>query len=169
MSQVEIGAKVSVDTSSAAQNVLTLQQSVAKLKEEFQNSATGSEQQKQAFIKLQQAQNDLKKANGELQKSMKGTEDAAQSGGEKFSNLKGQMSAISPAAGGAADAASKFNGVLNILKANPIIAVLTILVAIIIGLVNKFKEMDGAADAMSDAWSQVSSIFEKFLNMVLTH
>lgn len=168
MSQVEIGAKVSVDTSSAAQNVLTLQQSVAKLKEEFQNSATGSEQQKQAFIKLQQAQNELKKANGELQKSMKGTEDAAQSGGEKFSNLKGQMSAISPAAGGAADAASKFNGVLNILKANPIIAVLTILVAIIIGLVNKFKEMDGAADAMSDAWSQVSSIFEKFLNMVLT-
>jgi hypothetical protein len=78
------------------------------------------------------------------------------------------MSAISPAAGGAADAASKFNGVLNILKANPIIAVLTILVAIIIGLVNKFKEMDGAADAMGDAWAEVSGIFQKFLNMVLT-
>jgi hypothetical protein len=168
MSQVEIGAKVSVDTGSAAQNVLTLQQSVAKLKEEFKNSATGSEEQKQAFIKLQQAQNELKKANGDLQKSMKGTEDAAKSGGEKFSNLKGQMSAISPAAGGAADAASKFNGVLNILKANPIIAVLTILVAIIIGLVNKFKEMDGAADAMGDAWAEVSGIFQKFLNMVLT-
>jgi hypothetical protein len=168
MSQVEIGAKVTVDTGSAAQNVLTLQQSVAKLKEEFKNSATGSEEQKQAFIKLQQAQNELKKANGDLQKSMKGTEDAAKSGGEKFSNLKGQMSAISPAAGGAADAASKFNGVLNILKANPIIAVLTILVAIIIGLVNKFKEMDGAADAMGDAWAEVSGIFQKFLNMVLT-
>jgi hypothetical protein len=168
MSQVEIGAKVSVDTGSAAQNVLTLQQSVAKLKEEFKNSATGSEEQKQAFIKLQQAQNELKKANGDLQKSMKGTEDAAKSGGEKFSNLKGQMSAISPAAGGAADAASKFNGVLNILKANPIIAILTILVAIIIGLVNKFKEMDGAADAMGDAWAEVSGIFQKFLNMVLT-
>lgn len=168
MSQVEIGAKVSVDTSNAAQNVLTLQQSVAKLKEEFKNSATGSEEQKQAFVKLQQAQNELKKANGDLQKSMKGTDDAAKSSGEKFGNLKGQMSAISPAAGGAADAASKFNGVLNILKANPIIAVLTILVAIIIGLVNKFKEMDGAADAMSDAWSEVSGIFQKFLNMVLT-
>ena len=168
MSQVEIGAKVSIDTGSAAQNVLTLQQSIAKLKEEFKNSTTGSEEQKQAFIKLQQAQNELKKANGDLQKSMKGTDDAAKSSGEKFGNLKGQMSAISPAAGGAADAASKFNGVLNILKANPIIAVLTILVAIIIGLVNKFKQMDGAADAMGDAWAEVSGIFEKFLNMVLT-
>lgn len=168
MSQVEIGAKVSVDTGSAAQNVLDLQQSVAKLKEEFKNSASGSEEQKQAFIKLQQAQNELKKANGDLQKSMKGTDDAAKSSGEKFGNLKGQMASISPAAGGAAEAASKFNGVLNILKANPIIAVLTILVAIIIGLVNKFKEMDGAADAMSDAWSEVSGIFQKFLNAVLT-
>jgi len=168
MSQVEIGAKVSVDTGSAAQNVLTLQQSVAKLKEEFKNSAAGSEEQKQAFIKLQQAQNDLKKANGDLQKSMKGTEDAAKSGGEKFGNLKTQMASISPAAGGAAEAASKFNGVLNILKANPIIAVLSVLVAIIIGLVNKFKEMDGAADAMGDAWNEVSGIFSKFINAVLT-
>ena len=168
MSQVEIGAKVSVDTGSAAQNVLTLQQSVAKLKDEFKGSAQGSEEQKQAFIKLQHAQNELKKANGDLQKSMKGTEEAAKSGGEKFSNLKGQMASISPAAGGAAEAASKFNGVLNVLKANPIIAVLSVLVAIIIGLVNKFKDMDGAADAMGDAWAEVSGIFSKFINAVLT-
>jgi hypothetical protein len=62
MAQVEIGAKVTVDAGNASARVLELQQSVKKLNEEFKNTKEGTEEQKQAFLKLQQAQNDLKKA-----------------------------------------------------------------------------------------------------------
>jgi small basic protein len=168
MANVEIGAKVSVDTSGAAQRVLELQSSVKKLADEFKNSADGSDKQKQSFIALQQAQGELKKANKDLGDSFKGANDGAKDGATNFGNLKDKMAAISPAAGAAGEGATKFNSALNVLKANPIIAILALLTGIIIGLVNKFKDMDAASDKMSDAWGELSGIFEGFMNKILT-
>jgi aspartate beta-hydroxylase len=168
MAQVEIGAKVTVEAGNASARVLELQQSVKKLNEEFKNSKQGTEEQKQAFLNLQKAQNDLKKANKELGSSLNETSGEAKSSGGHFSKLKDSMSAVSPAAGGAAEGAGKFNAALNVLKANPIIAILAILTAIIIALINKFKDMDAASDKMSDAWGELSGIFESFMNAILT-
>lgn len=168
MAQVEIGAKVSVDTSASAQKVLELQQSVKKLSEEFKNSADGSDKQKDAFIRLQQAQSELKKANKDLGDSFKDSSDGAKEGAQSFGTLKEKIGAISPVAGGATESAGRFNSALNVLKANPIIAVLALLTAVIIGLINKFKDMDGASDAMADAWGELSSIFEAFMQKILT-
>jgi len=168
MAQVEIGAKVTVEAGNASARVLELQQSVKKLNEEFKNSKQGTEEQKQSFLKLQQAQNDLKKANKELGSSLNETSGEAKSSGGHFSKLKESMAAVSPAAGGAAEGAGKFNSALNVLKANPIIAILAILTAIIIALINKFKDMDAASDKMSDAWGELSGIFESFMNAILT-
>ena len=168
MSQVEIGAKVTVDASNAASRVLELKESVKKLNDEFKNTKEGTDEQKEAFINLQQAQNNLKKANKELGDSLNTTSGGAKESGGHFKNLKEQMGAISPAAGGAAEGANKFNGALNILKANPIIAILAILTAIILMLIERFKSMDAASDKMSDAWGELSGIFETFMNAVLT-
>jgi hypothetical protein len=168
MAQVEIGAKVTVDAGNAASRVLELQQSIKKLNEEFKNTKEGTDEQKQAFLKLQQAQNDLKKANKELGTSLNETSGEAKQSGGHFKNLKEQIGAISPAAGSAAEGAGKFNAALNILKANPIIAVLAVLTALIVALVNKFKDMDAASDKMSDAMGELSSIFEGFMNAILT-
>ena len=168
MAQVEIGAKVTVDAGNASARVLELQQSVKKLNEEFKNTKEGTEEQKQAFLKLQQAQNDLKKANKELGTSLNETSDGAKESSGSFKNLKDQIGTISPAAGGAADGAGKFNAALNVLKANPIIAILAVLTAIIVALVNKFKDMDAASDKMSDAMGELSSIFDMFMNAILT-
>jgi hypothetical protein len=168
MAQVEIGAKVTVDSGNAASKVLELQQSIKKLNEEFKNTKEGTEEQKQAFLKLQQAQNELKKANKELGTSLNETSGDAKASGGHFSNLKESMSAVSPAAGAAADGAGKFNGALNVLRANPIIAILAVLTAIIVALVNKFKDMDAASDKMSDAMGELSSIFDMFMNAILT-
>jgi len=168
MAQVEIGAKVTVDAGNASARVLELQQSVKKLNEEFKHTKEGTEEQKQSFLKLQQAQNELKKANKELGTSLNETSGDAKASGGHFKNLKESMSAVSPAAGGAAEGAGKFNSALNVLKANPIIAILAILTAIIIALINKFKDMDAASDKMSDAWGELSSIFEGFMNSILT-
>ena len=168
MSQVEIGAKVTVDAGNAASRVLELQQSVKKLNEEFKNTKEGTDEQKQAFLNLQQAQNDLKKANKELGSSLNETSGEAKESGGSFKNLKEQIGAISPAAGGAAEGANKFNGALNILKANPIIGILALLTALIVALVNKFKDMDAASDKMSDAWGELSGIFNSFMSAILT-
>lgn len=168
MAQVEIGAKVTVESGNAAAKVLELQTSIKKLNEEFKGTKEGTEEQKQAFIKLQQAQNELKKANKELGTSLNETSGSAKEGSGSFKNLKDQIGTISPAAGGAADGAGKFNAALNILKANPIIAVLAVLTAIILALINKFKDMDAASDKMSDAMGTLSGIFEGFMNAILT-
>jgi len=168
MAQVEIGAKVTVEAGNASARVLELQQSVKKLNEEFKNSKQGTEEQKQSFLKLQQAQNDLKKANKDLGTSLNETSGEAKASGGNFSNLKNQMASLSPAAGSAADGAGKFNGALNVLRANPIIAILAVLTAIIVALVNKFKDMDAASDKMSDAMGELSGIFDGFMNAILT-
>jgi len=168
MSQVEIGAKVTVDAGNAASKVLELKESVKKLNDEFKNTKEGSNEQKQAFLNLQKAQNDLKNANKELGKSLNETSGDAKSSGGHFKNLKEQMGAVSPAAGAAADGAGKFNGALNVLKANPIIAILAVLTAIILMLIERFKSMDKASDKMSDAWAELSGIFETFMNAILT-
>lgn len=168
MAQVEIGAKVTVDAGNASARVLELQQTVKKLNEEFKNTKEGTDEQKQAFLNLQQAQNDLKKANKELGNSLNETSSSAKEGSGSFKNLKEQIGAISPAAGSAAEGAGKFNAALNILKANPIIAILALLTALIVALVSKFKDMDAASDKMSDTWGELSSIFESFMNAILT-
>jgi len=168
MAQVEIGAKVTVDAGNASARVLELQQTVKKLNEEFKNTKEGTDEQKQAFLNLQQAQNDLKKANKELGTSLNETSSSAKEGSGSFKNLKEQIGAISPAAGSAAEGAGKFNAALNILKANPIIAILALLTALIVALVSKFKDMDAASDKMSDAWGELSGIFESFMNAILT-
>lgn len=168
MAQVEIGAKVTVDAGNASARVLELQQSVKKLNEEFKNTKQGTNEQKQAFLNLQQAQNDLKKANKDLGASLNETSGDAKASGGHFSNLKSQMAAVSPAAGAAADGAGKFNGALNVLKANPIIAILALLTVIILALIERFKSMDKASDKMSDAWGELSGIFETFMNAILT-
>jgi len=168
MAQVEIGAKVTVDSGNAASKVLELQQSIKKLNDEFKNTKEGTDEQKQAFLNLQQAQNELKKANKELGNSLNETSGGAKESSGNFKNLKEQIGTISPAAGGAADGAGKFNSALNVLKANPIIAILAILTAIILALINKFKDMDAASDKMSDAMGTLSGIFEGFMNAILT-
>jgi chromosome segregation ATPase len=95
MGQVEIGAKISVDAGSAASKVLELKESVKQLSEEFKNSKEGSDEQKDAFIRLQQAQNDLKSANKELQSSISGTNDAAKEGKGHFEELKSKVTIYS--------------------------------------------------------------------------
>lgn len=154
MAQVEIGAKISVDSSQAGKSINDLNESLKQAKAELNNAKIGSEEYNIAQAKV-------KKATDDLNTAQKGSSSS-------FSNLKQKMGEISPVAGQASESVGRFNGMLNILKANPIIAILAILTAIIIGLISKFKEMDGVADKMSDAWKELSGIFNKFINMILT-
>jgi len=154
MAQVEIGAKISVDASSAGKSINDLNEALKQSKSELNNAKLGSDE-------YHQAQQKVKQATDELNIAQKGSSTS-------FGTLKQKMGEMSPVAGQATESVGRFNGMLNVLKANPIIAILALLTAIILALVSKFKEMDGAADKMSDTWNELSGIMNKFINSILT-
>lgn len=104
------------------------------------------------------------KLNNSLGATKKSTTDSVGS----FGNLKKTLSDISPAADGASKGAGMLNGALNMLRANPIIAVISLLVITIVALFEKFRKMEGVSDSLGKAWGTLSGVFSKFLNAVLT-
>lgn len=104
------------------------------------------------------------KLNNSLGATKKSTTDSVGS----FGNLKKTLSDISPAADGASKGAGMLNGALNMLRANPIIAVISLLVITIVALFEKFRKMEGVSDSLGKAWGTLSGVFSKFINGILT-
>lgn len=127
MADVDIKARVSVDTGNAAQQIGNTKKAVAGLGDE------------------------VKKA-----------------GGGSFDKLKGSLAGVGPAAMDAAKGSGMLNAALNVLKANPIVLVVTTLAALIIGLFSHFKKMEGVSDSLGKAWGALSGVFNTFLNKILT-
>jgi len=110
------------------------------------------------------ATKNVDKLNSSLGATKKSTTDSVGS----FGNLKKTLSDISPAADGATKGAGMLNGALNMLRANPIIAVVSLLVITIVALFEKFRKMEGVSDSLGKAWGTLSGVFSKFLNGILT-
>lgn len=92
MSQVEIGAKVSVDTGSAAKNVSDLQKEIAALREEVKNTTEGTDEHAAALRRLADAEKKAEKQTDDLNKEMKqndkANKDSKKSGGSFLDTLK---------------------------------------------------------------------------------
>lgn len=159
--EIKVIGSVSVETAAAAKNVLALKDNVQTLKKEFQGAAKGSDEQAAAFVKLQRAQGDLKKATDDMSTSTK-------AGAGHFGNLKKSLSDFAPATDGATKGVGVFNNALNLLRANPIIAVVTLLVGAVVALFQPFKKMEGVSDALGKAFGVLSGVFNQFINGILT-
>lgn len=92
------------------------------------------------------------------------TSGASKSVGE----LGKELGSLSPAAKKASDAAGLFNNALNIIRANPIIAVVTTLVGVVTALFQPFKKMEGVSDALGKSFGILSGIFNTFITKILT-
>jgi dUTPase len=92
------------------------------------------------------------------------TSGASKSVGE----LGKELGSLSPAAKKASEAANLFNNALNIIRANPIIAVVTTLVGVVTALFQPFKKMEGVSDALGKSFGILSGIFTTFITKVLT-
>ena len=68
----------------------------------------------------------------------------------------------------AAKGSGMLNMALNVLKANPIVLVVTTLAGILIGLFSQFKKMEGVSDSLGKAWGALSGVFSTFINKILT-
>ena len=92
------------------------------------------------------------------------TSGASKSVGE----LGKELGSLSPAAKKASEAAGLFNNALNIIRANPIIAVVTTLVGVVTALFQPFKKMEGVSDALGKSFGILSGIFNTFITKILT-
>jgi len=111
---------------------------------------------------------DSKEKIDSVNSSIQNTNKTASSGVGSFANLKKSLVEISPAAESAHKATSLFNSGLNILRANPIIATITVLVGLVMALFQPFKKMEAVSDSLGKAWGILSGVFSKFINSVLT-
>ena len=74
--------------------------------------------------------------------NLKGAADTAKAGGADFGKLKDTIGQLGPAGDMATKQMGALNQAFNVLKANPIILVIGVLVGVIVALFQKFKEME---------------------------
>jgi|GEM_PF-4871080 len=151
---VEIGARLSLDTGKSFNNLKELQDYIKETKKALTEAKYGTEEYTTAQTNLDQAT-----------KLLSGTTKEHSS---HFGELKEKIDKVSPAAGEATKGLGGFNNMLNIIRANPIIAILAILAGLVIGLFEHFKKMEAVSDSMGKAWTVLSSIIGKFVDSVLT-
>lgn len=100
--------------------------------------------------------------------NLKGASDTAKAGGADFSKLKDTIGQLGPAGDMATKQMGALNQAFNVLKANPIILVIGILVGVVVALFEKFKQMEAVSDALGKAFGTLSGILNAFVSKVLT-
>lgn len=105
---------------------------------------------------------------GKTQEALKGASTQSKEVGGSFGKLKGELGALSPALGQASQGVGALTQAFNILKANPIIGVFALLAGLVVALFQKFKEMEGVADALGKAFGTLSGVFNRFISAILT-
>lgn len=114
-----------------------------------------------ATVKADTAQ--AEKGLNNVKKELKGVANES-----NFSKLSDNLTSISPAANKATQGINGLKMGLDILRANPIIAVITILVGLVIALFQPFKKMEAVSDSLGKVWGQLSGIFNTFITKILT-
>jgi len=110
----------------------------------------------------------------DAKKSIEGAGDALEKTGQKanqstglFNGLKSKLGESGGAFKEVTSATGLFDKALNVLKANPIILVLTAIVGILVAAFNKMKDMEAVSDALNKAFAKVSGVITVLTNAVL--
>lgn len=88
--------------------------------------------------------------------------------GEHFGKLKDKISALPGPMGQLKEKTGLVNEAFNLLKSNPLVAILALIAGLVIALFDKFKKMEAVSDSLGEAWGMLSTLFSTFLNKVLT-
>ncbi len=117
MSDVEIKGKISVDTGTSTKSINEMNQAIKDAKKALNEAKVGSQEYTEAQKKLTDAQKEM--------------EQSTNKGGGAFDVLKNKIQNTVPALKGAEEGGKGFLNTLRALAANPIILILTALVAIL--------------------------------------
>jgi len=153
MSDIEIGAKISVDSSSASKSINDLQNSLKESKRQMNEAAIGSHEYKEAQKKVKESTDQLNKATD--------------SSGGAFGVLKGRLMDTIPGLKGAEQGASSFQGQLLKLAANPIVLILTALVLILKAIFDAFNKTDEGSQKFQAIMDGIGSIIDELQQRIM--
>lgn len=141
MSQVEIGAKVTVDTGSAQKNVSDLQAEIAALRDEVAKTTEGTDEHAAALKRLADAEKKAEKSTDNLNKELKQNEQANK------------------------DSKKSSGSFLDTLKAFSIVGAVSSAFSF---LSSKLMENQKVADAVGAVMSTISTIIGKLVDIVIS-
>ena len=141
MSQVEIGAKVTVDTGSAQKNVSDLQAEIAALRDEVAKTTEGTDEHAAALKRLADAEKKAEKSTDDLNKELKQNEQANK------------------------DSKKSSGSFLDTLKAFSIVGAVSSAFSF---LSSKLMENQKVADAVGAVMSTISTIIGKLVDIVIS-
>jgi hypothetical protein len=135
-----IGATIQVDTGNSGANVASLNKETSQLKSTL----------------------------GQVGATVKGTGKEVGLSGEHFGKLKGQIAALPGPTNQLTQGLGGVNQAFNLLRANPIIGIFALIAGLVIALFQKFQKMEAVSDSLGKAWGVLGTIFNFFLNKILT-
>jgi hypothetical protein len=153
MSEIEIGAKISVDSSSASKSINDLQTSLKEAKRQMNEAAIGSNEYKEAQKKVKESTDALNKATD--------------SSGGAFGVLKGKLMDAVPGLKGAEQGATSLQGQLLKLAANPIVLILTGLVLILKAIFDAFNKTDEGAQKFQAIMDGIGSVIDELQQRIM--
>lgn len=155
-----IAASVQVDTDAATKNMLKLKGTVEDLRKEFKKTAAGSDEQLAALKKLTAAEQDLAKAQAQLNQANEKTTG-------HFSKIKAGISEIPGATGAAGKGVTELSSKFKALLANPIVLVIAAIVTVLVTLYKAFTSTADGADKMEQIFSGLGAVIDVLRDRVL--
>jgi len=153
MADVNIVGKISVDPGNSTKSISDLKKEINDSKKAMDNASIGSKEYKAA-------QENLKKSTGELSNAT-GKQTGALGG------LKQGLAGLAPGLNGAATGAAGLGKQLWLLVANPIGAVIAVIVGAFALLFTVLKKFDPVMDALEQGFNAVKAVFDVLLEGVL--
>lgn len=149
-----IAASVQVDTDAATKNMLKLKGTVEDLRKEFKNAAAGSDEQLAALKKLNAAEQDLAKSQKELS-------DLQDKNTGSFAKLKQGINELPGATGAAGKGVQSLGAQFKALLANPVVLIITAIVAALVALYKAFTSTDEGAQKVQSVLDGIGAVMRE--------
>lgn len=154
MADVNIGAKITVDSSQSTKSIAEMQGEIKKLSTELKNAKVGSEEYKEASVKLAATQKELSTAT--MQKV------------SSFEALKTSLRSTVPALDGASSGVSAFGKQLWALAANPVVLILGAIVGALALLYKAFTMTDEGAQKVQAVFDGIGTVIRELTQRLST-
>ena len=151
MADVNIKGQVSIDTSAAEGSMNKLNATIKDAKKALADAKVGSNEYKAAQLELKAAQKELQTAT-ELANS------THNKSGEAFSLLKGKVQGLVPGLSGAESGVKSLGSQLKILAMNPVMLILTAIVAVLAFLYESFTSSVEGGKKMQQVFAGLQAV-----------